>query len=209
MKRAGSWRFCLAVLLVSGFISAASDSSLEPIYIVGLFGEGEQRQEAGFLQAVRTVNCDERLLPGRQLRGLVQRALPLNSSFQVTRRVCSAVERGVAAVIGPQSPAAAAHVQSLCDALELPHLGTTWDHRPGREDYSINLHPDTRTLSKAYVALIRRWHWSEFSVLYEDAAGLARLQEVLRTSTPAEFSISIYQLPLHSGDFRSGRPSNG
>ena len=33
------------------------------------------------------------------------------------------------------------HVQSICDAMEIPHIETRWDFRLKRVDYSINLYP--------------------------------------------------------------------
>ena len=43
--------------------------------------------------------------------------------------MCKALETGVSGLFGPQSGATAAHIQSMCDALELPHVETRWDSR--------------------------------------------------------------------------------
>ena len=32
-------------------------------------------------------------------------------------------------LFGPQSSATASHIQSMCDAMELPHVETRWDSR--------------------------------------------------------------------------------
>ena len=47
--------------------------------------------------------------------------------------VCKALETGVSGLFGPQSGATAAHIQSMCDALELPHVETRWDSRDNNE----------------------------------------------------------------------------
>lgn len=62
--------------------------------------------------------------------------------------VCSLLKSGVAAIFGPQSGQTSAHVQSICDALEVPHIENRWDFRLTRDAYSVNLYPHPSTLSK-------------------------------------------------------------
>ena len=62
--------------------------------------------------------------------------------------VCHLLRSGVAALFGPQSGTTSSHVQSICDAMEIPHIETRWDFRLKRDDYSINLYPHPRTISK-------------------------------------------------------------
>ncbi|GIX90780.1 hypothetical protein CEXT_395711, partial [Caerostris extrusa] len=52
---------------------------------------------------------------------------------------------GLAGIFGPQSPMAAARVQSISDALEVPHIESRWDYKLQRDDLSINLHPRAAT----------------------------------------------------------------
>ena len=54
----------------------------------------------------------------------------------------------MAAIFGPQTPSTSAHVQSICDAMEMPHVETRWDYRLKRDDYSVNVHPHPSSLSK-------------------------------------------------------------
>lgn len=58
---------------------------------------------------------------------------------------------GIAGVFGPQSGVTASHVQSICDALEVPHIETRWDYRLVREDYSVNLHPYPQALGQVMI----------------------------------------------------------
>ena len=78
---------------------------------------------------------------------------------------------GVAAIFGPQSSSTSSHVQSICDALEVPHIQTRWDFRIFQDVYSINLYPHSPSLSKAYEDLVRQWGWRTFTILYEDNDG--------------------------------------
>lgn len=40
------------------------------------------------------------------------------------------------------------HIQSICDAMEIPHIETRWDFVVRRDDYSINLYPNPKIISK-------------------------------------------------------------
>lgn len=66
--------------------------------------------------------------------------------------VCSLLTSGVAAIFGPQSGQTSAHVQSICDALEVPHIENRWDFRLTPDAYSINLYPHHSTLAQVGVS---------------------------------------------------------
>lgn len=85
--------------------------------------------------------------------------------------VCKQLKEGVAAIFGPMSSLSAAHVQSVCDAMEIPHVQTRWDPNDIKDYYSMNLYPHYTTLSKAYLDLITHWKWERFTILYEDNDG--------------------------------------
>lgn len=55
---------------------------------------------------------------------------------------------GIAAIFGPQSAEGASHIQSICDAFELPHIETKWDYKIRKENYLINLAPHPATISR-------------------------------------------------------------
>ena len=67
--------------------------------------------------------------------------------------VCHLLRSGVAALFGPQSGTTSSHVQSICDAMEIPHIETRWDYRLKRDDYSVNLYPHPTAISK-----VRSYH---------------------------------------------------
>ncbi|XP_071521274.1 glutamate receptor ionotropic, kainate 2-like isoform X2 [Panulirus ornatus] len=171
----------------------------EVIKIGGLFDEGDLKQEIAFRYAVDSVNR-QRILRRTKLQPIIKKIPPFDS-FHASKRVCNLVNSGVAAIFGPQSGQTSAHVQSICDALEIPHIETRWDYRLRRDDYSVNLYPHPSSLSKAYLDLVRLFGWKSFCILYEDNEGLVRMQELLKTPAPNEFKVSIRQLP-RGNDYR-------
>jgi glutamate receptor, ionotropic, invertebrate len=62
--------------------------------------------------------------------------------------VCQLLQEGVAVIIGPQSPPSASHVQSVCDAVHVPHIETSWDFRSMKGGYLLNLFPHPAVLTR-------------------------------------------------------------
>lgn len=88
-----------------------------------------------------------------------------------TVSACDLLENGVVAIFGPLSRITSMHVQSICDALEIPHVKTQWDFQLQRDDLSINLYPRPSVLARAYVDLVKAWNWKSFVIVYEDNEG--------------------------------------
>ena len=61
--------------------------------------------------------------------------------------MCQLLERGVAALVGPQSERTFAHVQSICDNFEIPHLSVGWGAGRGA-GYSLSLAPSPQQLGR-------------------------------------------------------------
>ncbi|KAK4883092.1 hypothetical protein RN001_006411 [Aquatica leii] len=163
------------------------------IRIGGLFHPADDKQEIAFRYAVEKINNDRAILPRSKLSDQIERMSP-QDSFHASKKVCHLLRSGVAAIFGPQSAHTASHVQSICDTMEIPHLETRWDYRLRRESCLVNLYPHPKTLSKAYVDLVKAWGWKSFTIIYENNEGLVRLQELLKAHGPYEFPITVRQL---------------
>jgi hypothetical protein len=72
------------------------------------------------------------------------------------RETCGLLQKGVAAIFGPQNMASAEHIRSITDVAEVPFIDTKWNMHPvnpiltsmTKSQYVINLHPDVTTLGK-------------------------------------------------------------
>lgn len=108
--------------------------------------------------------------------------------------MCGLLRSGVAAIFGPLSSPTSIHVQSICDALEIPHMETRWDFQlQSSDDLSMNLYPRPALLSRAYIDLIKSWGWKQFAILYEENEGVMRLQDVFREAQLNDWKVSLYQ----------------
>ncbi|XP_076044322.1 glutamate receptor ionotropic, kainate 2-like [Oratosquilla oratoria] len=171
------------------------------ITIGGLFDDVDIKQNVAFTYAIEQINKQWAMSSSKSRLKALYGEIKRFDSFHASKTVCDMVRKGVAAIFGPQCGQTSAHVQSICDALEIPHIETRWDFRLRRDDYSVNLYPHPSSLSKAYLDLVRVFSWRSFCILYEDNEGLVRLQELLKTPPPHEFKVSIRQLP-QGDDFR-------
>ena len=68
------------------------------------------------------INKRDDILPHRRL--LYSPIFSDDNTFKLTKAVCSGIEAGFRAVIGPSAQLASLHVQSICDGLDIPHLDT-------------------------------------------------------------------------------------
>ena len=110
---------------------------------------------------------------------------------------------GLAAIMGPTSDATATQVQSIANALHIPHIDTRWDYSFNRAEFSVNVHPHPAQLSKAYADLIVQYNWKSFVIVYENEESLVRLQEVLKLPKHYEgIKIILKQLDPTSDDYR-------
>lgn len=74
-------------------------------------------------------------------------------------------------IFGPQDPLMGVHVQSLCDALDIPHIEArlaSVGETGVSKQLSINLHPGPTAISDSLRDLISYLNWTKVAVLYED-----------------------------------------
>jgi len=81
------------------------------------------------------------------------------------------MEEGVLAMFGPSDPLLGAHVQSICEALAVPHLEARIDLEPAARDLSINLHPSQSTINAAFKDFITFLNWTKVAIVYEEDYG--------------------------------------
>ncbi|KAH8381769.1 hypothetical protein KR009_000049 [Drosophila setifemur] len=96
------------------------------------------------------------------------------NSYQSYEKLCRMLETGIAGVFGPSSRYSAAHLMSICDAMDIPHV---YSHM-SEDAEGFNLHPHPADLAKALYSLITEFDWTRFIFLYESAEYLNILQEM-------------------------------
>lgn len=86
---------------------------------------------------------------------------------------CDQLSLGVAAIFGPSHSSSANAVQSICNALGVPHIQTKWKHQvsDNKDSYYVSLYPDFSSLSRAILDLVHFFKWRTVTVVYDDSTG--------------------------------------
>lgn len=172
------------------------------IKIGGLFDSENGDVELAFKFAVEMLNeyrIDENLLHLPELE-FESVKIPFGDEFPASKKLCNLLRRdhGIAALFGPKSPQTALHVQSICDAKEMPYI----DIRPDvySQQPTINLHPHPHAVQRILMDLITAFEWMEFTILYESAPWLSHVQDLLKLYDHRGYTITVRQLDLKLND---------
>lgn len=89
--------------------------------------------------------------------------------------VCDQLALGVVAVFGPSHTSSVSAVQSICNALEVPHIQTRWKHPSvdNKDTFYINLYPEYSSISRAILDIVTFLKWKSVTIVYEDSTGRA------------------------------------
>ncbi|XP_059506338.1 glutamate receptor ionotropic, kainate 1 isoform X2 [Stegostoma tigrinum] len=191
--------FLLSILVIP------SQSSQQVLRIGGIFETTENEpisiEEMAFKFAITNINRNRTLMPNTTLTYDIQR-INLYDSFEASRRACDQLTLGVAAVFGPSHSSSISAVQSICNAMEVPHVQTRWKHRivDQKESFYVNLYPEYTSISRAILDLVQYYKWKTITVVYEDSTGLIRLQELMKAPSRYNIKVKIRQLPSGNRD---------
>lgn len=84
---------------------------------------------------------------------------------------CKQLSKSVQGIFGPSDPLLGAHIQSICEALDVPHLEARVDFEPSFKEFSINLYPAPDHLNKAFKDLMSFLNWTRVAIIYEEDYG--------------------------------------
>ncbi|KAM4866001.1 glutamate receptor ionotropic, kainate 2 isoform 2-T2 [Thomomys bottae] len=158
-------------------------------------------EELAFRFAVNTINRNRTLLPNTTLTYDTQK-INLYDSFEASKKACDQLSLGVAAIFGPSHSSSANAVQSICNALGVPHIQTRWKHQvsDNKDSFYVSLYPDFSSLSRAILDLVQFFKWKTVTVVYDDSTGLIRLQELIKAPSRYNLRLKIRQLPSDTKD---------
>ncbi|XP_044270331.1 glutamate receptor ionotropic, kainate 2-like isoform X5 [Tribolium madens] len=186
----GSWG---AALGLAGLLAVAV--ALPPVVKIGAIFTEDQRNSAtelAFKYAVYKINKDKTLLPYTSLVYDIQ-YVPRDDSFHASKKACNQVQHGVHAVFGPSDPLLGAHIHSICDALDIPHLEARLDLDTDIREFSINLHPAQHLLNTAFQDVMAFLNWTKVAIIYEEDYGLIKLRELVRSPHNGDLEIHLRQ----------------
>ncbi|TSZ83236.1 Glutamate receptor ionotropic, kainate 2 [Bagarius yarrelli] len=174
------------LLLLLALLTGCSCAMPHVLRFGGIFESIESgpsgAEELAFKFALNTINRNRTLLPNTTLTYDIQR-INVFDSFEASRKAaCEQLSLGVAAIFGPSHSSSANAVQSISNALGVPHIQTRWKHQvsDNRDSYYVSLYPDFSSLSRAILELVYFFRWETVTVVYDDSTG--HFQACLRQS---------------------------
>ncbi|EEB18839.1 glutamate receptor, ionotropic kainate 2 precursor, putative [Pediculus humanus corporis] len=152
----------------------------------------ETSTELAFKYAVYKINKNKNFLPNTTLVYDIQ-YVPRDDSFRTSKKACRQLENGIQAIFGPTDPLLGAHIQSICEALDVPHMEARLDFEPFLKEFSINLHPSQQHLNKAFQDLMIFLNWTKVAIIYEEDYGLFKLQDLVKSPPNSKMEMYIRQ----------------
>ncbi|XP_023817935.1 glutamate receptor ionotropic, kainate 1 isoform X2 [Oryzias latipes] len=189
------------------FVAELCVGSAQVLRIGGIFETRESElvsmDELAFKFAVNNINRNKTLMPNSTLTYDIQR-INIFDGFEASRRVCDQLALGVVAVFGPSHSSSVSAVQSICNALEVPHIQTRWKHPSvnNKDTFFINLYPEYTAIARAILDVVTFFKWKKLTVIYEDSTGLMRMQELIKAPAKLNLKIKIRQLTPGNQDAR-------
>ncbi|XP_035383999.1 glutamate receptor ionotropic, kainate 2-like isoform X2 [Electrophorus electricus] len=197
--------FLRSLLLLLALLLGSSRQMPHVLRFGGIFESIESgpsgAEELAFKFALNTINRNRTLLANTTLTYDIQR-INVFDSFEASRKACEQLSLGIAAIFGPSHSSSANAVQSISNALGVPHIQTRWKHQvsDNRDSYFVSLYPDFSSLSRALLDLVHFFRWETVTVVYDDSTGLIRLQELIKAPSRYNIRLKIRQLPAETKD---------
>ncbi|XP_018054289.1 PREDICTED: glutamate receptor ionotropic, kainate 2 [Atta colombica] len=185
----------MALLFVIIVVSITTAMSLPPVIRIGAIFTEDQKDspsELAFKYAIYKINKDKTLLANTTLVYDIQ-YVPKDDSFRTSKKACKQLSRSVQGIFGPSDPLLGAHIQSICEALDVPHLEARVDFEPTFKEFSINLYPAQDHLNKAFKDLISFLNWTRVAIIYEEDYGLFKLQDLVKSPPSVRTEMYIRQ----------------
>ncbi|XP_078682670.1 glutamate receptor 2-like isoform X2 [Branchiostoma floridae x Branchiostoma belcheri] len=116
-------------------------------------------------------------------------------SFQLVKAVCSSFGRGgdgVYAIFGMNDVSCMNTMQSYCTSLRVPYVTTSYPALPNTTGFVLSIRPNI--VPAVYDVIRKRYKWRMFTYLYDDAEGLASLQQMLNYARAEKVKVKVRKL---------------
>uniref|UniRef100_A0A3Q3W7P4 Glutamate receptor n=1 Tax=Mola mola TaxID=94237 RepID=A0A3Q3W7P4_MOLML len=161
-------------LWILQFNSVKADSI---IHIGAIFEENAVRDDEIFQLAISDLSLNDDILQSEKITHSVKLIEP-NNPFQAVQEACELMNQGILALVTSTGCAAASALQSLTDAMHIPHLfiqrngdgaprtACQFNPSPDGESYTLAARPPVR-INDVLLTLVSELHWQKFIIFYE------------------------------------------
>ncbi|XP_028459066.1 glutamate receptor ionotropic, delta-1 [Perca flavescens] len=181
--------------------SAKADSI---IHIGAIFEENAGRDDEIFQLAISDLSLNDDILQSEKITHSVKLIEP-NNPFQAVQEACELMNQGILALVTSTGCAAASALQSLTDAMHIPHLfiqrngdgaprtACQLNPSPDGESYTLAARPPVR-INDVLLTLVSELHWQKFIIFYESDYDIRGLQTFMDQASRLGLDVSLQRV---------------
>ncbi|XP_045853822.1 glutamate receptor ionotropic, delta-2 isoform X2 [Meles meles] len=159
------------------------------IHIGAIFDESAKKDDEVFRTAVGDLNQNEEILQTEKITFSVT-FVDGSNPFQAVQEACELMNQGILALVSSIGCTSAGSLQSLADAMHIPHLfiqrSTAGTPRSGcgltrsnrNDDYTLSVRPPVY-LNDVILRVVTEYAWQKFIIFYDSEYDIRGIQEFL------------------------------
>ncbi|XP_035388781.1 glutamate receptor ionotropic, delta-1 [Electrophorus electricus] len=181
--------------------SARADSI---IHIGAIFEQNAIRDDEVFQLAISDLSLNDDILQSERITHSIKLIEP-NNPFQAVQEACELMNQGILALVSSTGCTAANALQSLTDAMHIPHLFVQRSEdgvprtecqlnpSPDGERYTLAARPPVR-LGDVALTVVSELHWSKFIMFYDSEYDVRGLRGFLDQASRRGLDVSLQQV---------------
>ncbi|XP_062270324.1 glutamate receptor ionotropic, delta-1 isoform X2 [Platichthys flesus] len=174
------------------------------VHIGAIFEENAVRDDEVFQLAVSDLSLSDDVLQSEKITHSIKLIEP-NNPFQAVQEACELMNQGILALVTSTGCASASALQSLTDAMHIPHLyiqrssegsprtACHFNPSPGGQRYTLAARPPVR-LNDVMLTLVEELRWQKFIVFYDIEYDIRGLQGFLDQTSRQGVDVALQRV---------------
>nr|XP_029540492.1 glutamate receptor ionotropic, delta-1-like isoform X2 [Oncorhynchus nerka] len=192
---------CLSLWMLQCNSVASADSI---IHIGAIFEENAVRDDEVFQLAISDLSLNDDILQSEKITHSIK-LVEANNPFQAVQEACELMTQGILALVTSTGCASASALQSLTDAMHIPHLyvqrsgegsprtACQLNPSPDGQRYTLAARPPVR-LNEVMLTLVSELRWQKFIVFYDNEYDIRGLQSFLDQTSRQGLDVSLQRV---------------
>ncbi|XP_052046630.1 glutamate receptor ionotropic, delta-1 [Apodemus sylvaticus] len=174
------------------------------IHIGAIFEENAAKDDRVFQLAVSDLSLNDDILQSEKITYSIK-VIEANNPFQAVQEACDLMTQGILALVTSTGCASANALQSLTDAMHIPHLfvqrnpggsprtACHLNPSPDGEAYTLASRPPVR-LNDVMLRLVTELRWQKFVMFYDSEYDIRGLQSFLDQASRLGLDVSLQKV---------------
>ncbi|XP_039625129.1 glutamate receptor ionotropic, delta-1-like isoform X1 [Polypterus senegalus] len=195
----------LLIICLSTWILQCNSVQADSIIHIGaIFEENAARDDEVFQLAISDLSLNDDILQSEKITFSIK-FIETNNPFQAVQEACDLMTQGILALVTSTGCASANALQSLTDAMHIPHLFVQRNNggsprtacqlnpSPDGEKYTLAARPPVR-LNDVMLKLVTELRWQKFIVFYDSEYDIRGLQSFLDQASRLGLDVSLQRV---------------